>query len=68
MKFLSMAAPEVVKMITSSAASDENFIKMMTPFCFNATGKFHVQPMKNLVACYVSDAIICGSLDFCSIL
>ena len=28
MKFLSLAALEVVKMTTSSAASDENFVKM----------------------------------------
>ena len=30
MKFSSLAALEVVKMTTSSAARDENFIKMMT--------------------------------------
>ena len=29
-KFSSLAAPEVVKMTTSSAASDENFVKMTT--------------------------------------
>ena len=33
MKFSSLAAPKVVKMTTFSAASDENFVKMMTfPF------------------------------------
>ena len=30
MKFSSLAALEVVKMTTSSAASDENFVKIMT--------------------------------------
>ena len=30
MKFSSLAALKVVKMTTSSAANDENFIKMMT--------------------------------------
>ena len=34
-KFSSLAALEVVKMITSSAASDANFIKMTTTFPFN---------------------------------
>ena len=32
MKFSSLAAPDVVKMTTSGAASDENFIKMTFPF------------------------------------
>ena len=31
-KFLSLAAPEVVKMTSSNTASDENFIKMTFPF------------------------------------
>ena len=33
MTFLSLAAPEVVKMKTSSAASDANFVKMTTFSC-----------------------------------
>ena len=36
MKFSSLAALEVVKMTTSNAANDENFIKMMT-FSFQRT-------------------------------
>ena len=42
-KFSSLAAPEVVKMTTSSAASDENFIDMTTfPFQWPAS-LYHVQ-------------------------
>ena len=40
MEFLSLAALDVVKMTTSSAASDENFIKLMTfPLQWTTSGK-----------------------------
>ena len=46
MKFSSLAALEVVKMTTSSGASDENFVKMMT-FSFQCTAETpQTQPVK----------------------
>ena len=44
MKSLSLAALEVVKMTTSSAASDENFVKMTT-FSFQCNGGLNQNPM-----------------------
>ena len=43
MKFSSLAALEVVKMTTSSAASDENFIKMTFSFHFSVSRHLHLQ-------------------------
>ena len=51
MKFSSLAAPKVVKMTTFSAASDENFVKMMT-FPFQC-GALCPAPVMSLTGWYI---------------
>ena len=52
-----MATPEVVKMITSSEASDGNFIKMMIPQ-FQCIGQFLRQPLLGLLSILVPRQVV----------
>ena len=78
MKFSSLAALEIVKMTTSSAASDDNFIKMTTfPFhwkdaCFlQATTAHNDDELIQVTIDYIgvsSWPVLCALRDYLSII
>ena len=63
MKYSSLAALEVVKMTTSNAASDENFVKMTT-FLFQCTRSVTLMELDTVRRLYLHKFDTCSVLCF----